>query len=322
MAVEDVFNPQSKVITDPKVAQEKEGSDEARYWEEKRKTARSKREFESEERAARQADNMEANPPEPPLQVKGSVDLGHFDMQAQQKELKETIDRIQSEAKTKMDTLSEKNEHYRDELQKIQITMVEGTLKAQIESLQKALTEGLAKPKDPNIVDQVNQIEQIAGVLGFARPGADAALPSEIRLQMYKMEMDNTQAQRQFEWDKMMSERTWQLELKKLEADAQSRSIQVQQEKEKRGMWATPFESLGTAIARGLIDNGGAVSGSPAKRKRSSKQLQAGENDSGTIECPECGEPMAIPPKARSAVCPSCEAVIPIQRVSDGEPDA
>ena len=314
--IEDVFNPTTKNAIDPKIEKEKKEADDASYWESKAKGSRAKREFEQEERSAREAQRMEQSPPEPPFQVKGSVDLGHFDMQAQQKELKDTIDRIQSEAQTQLKALGEKSEHYRDEVQKIQIAMVENTLKAQIESMQKMIQDGLAKPKDPNVMERLSEITQIAGVLGYTRPGANDALPSEIRLQMLKMDMDEKQAQRKFEWDKMISDRTWQLELKKLEQSAAQASAQIQVEREKRGMMASPFEAIGVAIARGLIDSGGEIprATSRPKRKRSIHGLQADEGDSGTVGCPECGEPIAIAPQARSAVCPSCDVTISIDR--------
>jgi len=312
MAVKDVFRPDATNPTDPRKPNE-EGGD---YWEKRKKEVRARREVLEEEKAMETINNPPAQP-EAPFQIKGSVDLGHIDVQQHERELKETIATIQNDAQDQIKALNEKNEHYREEVQKVQLAMVENTLRAQIESMQKMIQDGLAKPKDPGITERLSEITQIAGVLGYRRPDADAALPAEIKLQMLKMEMEEKHSQRTFEWDKMMSERNWQLQIKQLEQTAASQNAQIQIEREKRGMWASPFESIGTAIARGLIDSGGAVPkvASQPKRKRSGHRLQAGEEDSGVVNCPECGEPIAIAPKARSAVCPSCEETIAIDRI-------
>jgi len=320
MAVKDVFRPGATNPSDPKAAKEKSESEGPVYWDQKAKEARAKREYEDEQRQARIAREKEGTQVEPPFQVKGSVDLGHIDFQKQQEELRGTIDKIQTDAQTQIQALNQQNADYRESMHKIQLEMVEKSLKAQIESMQKTLQEGLLKPKDnKSITDQISEITQIASVLGYARPDPQSGLPVELQLKMLEMEMNEKASARKFEWDKMMSERTWQLELKKLEAESQGRAAEFQQEREKRSMFATPFESIGVAFAKGLMDSnkggGGSIGQRETKRKRSTHRLQVGEGESGTTDCPECGEPVAIAPTARSAVCSSCEATFPITRV-------
>lgn len=320
MAVEDVWNPESKIKVDPRAAKEKkeEGDQDAAYWEGKRKEARAKREFEEEERTAKQAKEREEHPPEPPIQIRGSVDLGHFDMQAEQDKLRQTIDQIQKDAKAQIAALDQKSEHYRDEWQKLQIKAVEDTLKAQIESLQKTIHDGLATPKDPNLLDRIKEIGQVAGMLGYSQPGATAGLPAELQLKMYEMEINEKQAERKFEWDKMISEREWKLALMKLEAENAARNAEIQSEREKRNIYISPFEAVGAAIARGLIDSGGEVPGVTTRKtkKKPAYVLPVEEGESGVTECPECGEPIAVAPTARSAVCSACETVISIKRTT------
>lgn len=317
MAIEDVFNPESKTKIDPKVAKEKSSDEsDAEYWEKKTKAERAQREYEEERKRREKIDT----PSESPFQVKGEVNLGKFDFQKQQEELRNTINKIQDDARAQIESLSKDKDDYRDRLNQIQLTMVENTLKAQIEHLQKVIQDGLAKPKEPGIADQISQITQIAGILGYSKPTASETLPAEVQLQIKKMDIENAQAQREFEHKMKVDERNWQLDLKKLDIENANRAAQISAEKEKRGVWATPFESIGSAIARGLVDSGGQISRpSTTRRKRSTHRLEAGEDDSGTLECPECGEPIAIAPRARSAVCSSCDATISISRVQ-GEP--
>lgn len=321
MSVEDVNNPRTKRVIDPTRQQEKDNTSNADYWESKGKEARAKREYEDEERAAREARERETNPPESPFQVKGSVNLGNIDIQQQQVELRAMTEKIQADAQERMETLQKESTDYRDQVHKIQLDMVQSTLKAQIDSLTKTINDGLAKPQEKGLIDQIDDIAKVAGVLGYNR-GDNADTPPQVKLAIMKMDMENSHNQRQFEWDKMMSERNWQLELKKLEAEGNARMAQIQEEREKRSMLVSPFESIGMALARGLMDSGSEVTQQTtvAKKKRSTHQLQAGENDSGVVDCPECRQPIAIAPTARSTMCPSCEAVISINRIAQGNP--
>lgn len=321
MAVEDVFAPKAKNIMDPKVTGEKSAAEESEYWEVKRRTARARREYEEEEAASKKIKADEGKAPESPFQVKGSVNLGTFDLQAEQEKLRDTIRDIQEDAQRKQETLEKTAADYRERLYNIQIKMVEDTTKAQIESLQRTLEQKLTKPQEKSISEQVAEIGQIAGILGYRKPDAEAGLPAEIRLQMIKMDIEEKQAQRKFEWDKMESERRWQLELKKLDQDNAARVAKIQEEKEKRNIYATPFESLGMAIAKGLLDGGSSTTRVASKdtAKRSVHKLQAEEGESGEVECPECNEPIAIPPTGKSAVCPSCEAKVSITRTPHKE---
>lgn len=315
MVVEDVWAPKPKSIIDPKTTKEKEDSDDSEYWEKKQRTARARREYEEEEARTKKLKEDEGKTPEPPFQVKGSVNLGTFDLQAEQEKLRATIAQIQEESRIKQEALEKTAASYKDELYKIQIKMVEDTTRAQIESMQKSLEQNLTKSQQRSITDQIAEIGQIANVLGYRKPEAEAGLPAEIRLQMLKIDIDEKQTQRKFEWDKMVAERNWQLELKKLDQENVARMAKIQEEKEKRNIWATPFESLGMAIAKGLLDsgNGGKVTrGGPVKR--SAHKLQAEDGESGEVECPECREPIAIAPTAKSATCPSCETRISINR--------
>ncbi len=333
MAVEDVFNPENRTTTDPRIQKEKTGAaDDASYWESKAKAAAAKREYEDEQRKARIAADSENQPAEPPFQVKGSVNLGNFDLQEQSRELQSTIKQIQDDAKAQIASLNEKNENYRDELHKAQIQMVENSMKAQIDYLARAI-EGTRNQKSPGIMEQIDQISKIASVLGYAKPEAGGDMPASIRLQIMKMDMEREQAARQFEWDKMESERNWQLTLKKMEHEAALRQAEIVEAEKKRNMFISPFESIGSAIARGLLDNGGrmpsgggapqvsAPAGPAQKRKRSVHRLEANEGDTGEIACPECGQPVAIAPTARTAVCAACEAQFSIDRKPAGAAD-
>lgn len=323
MAVKDVFAPKPVDQVDPTGVAKEKADEGPEYWDKKAKAARSKREFEEEEEKTRRIAEARENPPEAPFTVKGSVDLGHFDLQAQQAELKASIDKIQNEHKAQVAALSQENEHYREELHKLELEKMDKITSAKIDSLEKLITEGNLKPKDSNIMEQVNQIEKLAGLLGYIKPAASEGLDPQVRLKLAEMDLTGKREARKYEFDKIISEREFKLKEKISEQEYSLNvakfNAEIEAEKKKRDMWISPFESIGTAIARGLIDSGGTIPGvgqNPVSKepKKSLHKLEAAEGESGVVDCPECGQPVAIAPTARSAVCANCEARVSITR--------
>ena len=317
MAVEDVWAPKSKTEIDPKKQGEKaeEGGQGAAYWEKKAAEARARREFVTEEITAAQLQERANAPAESPFKITGEFNLGKFDMQEQQRQLEDRIANIQKETQDKINNLQTDKDHYRDEVAKLQLEMVEKSFAAQIAMLQKTILEGTGNRNQPGFMDMITQTEQIAKILGYKKAEEGSGLAPEVRIALMKMDMENQTAMRKFEWDKIQSERMWQLEIKKIEQAAQSELYKAQLEKDKRGMIASPFESIGAAIARGLMDGGGNIGGTPKRTlKKSNLHIEALVGDAGEIDCPECHQVIAIGPTSTEAVCPGCETRFPINR--------
>ncbi len=327
MPVQDVNNPATREITNPIGAGRPIEGEGSRFWEEKEKTSRSKREYEESERAARQARDAENNPPaESPFQIKGSIDLGNMDLQKNAEDLRITIHSIQKDARDREDKLIASAADYRDKVAEIRNQMIENTMKAQVDAMQKELSLSRGSPT-ASAMGHINEVIQLAGILGYAKPDPAVVteqVPAMVQLQILKMEMEEKGRVRQFEWDKIESERNWQLAIKRLELESQGKRDEMVLEREKRSSWISPFEAIGAAIARGVSDMGTEAADEEAPAPKIKKQtkakephrLQAGMNDTGTIPCPECQEPIAIAPRSKSAFCPACEANIDIQRIA------
>jgi len=315
----DVFSPKDKEGAEAKMTQkDPTGKEGPEYWEKKAREAAAKRDYENQERQARMAQQAEEEPPEAPFTVKGSVNLGDFNMQEQQQQLQATIVKIQDDAKTQIQELNKEKETYREELHKIQLDMVEKTMKANMDNVLVEIRE--SRKPTPGILDQIDQIAHMATALGYKKPEETEDLPASLRLQMMKMEMDMKQSERQFEWDKMQAEREWTLTLEKLKQESSIRSAELANEEKKRNMFISPFESIGAAVARGLLDNGGQQQEEPIQKQARNPQkknykLEANAGESGEIDCPECGEKVAIAPTARTAICASCDSKFSIDRI-------
>ncbi len=331
MDVRPAFHiPAAKTTEDAtKLGKETEETKGSKYWEDKERESRAKLQYEESERAAREGRAREQNPPEPPFQVKGSFNLGDFDLQKNNADLQSTIASIQKDSREREDKLHTANEASRDKIAEIRTQMIEQTMKASLESVQRELRAKGGETNESTLA-KFNEIISLAGMLGYSKPDPAAAaeqMPATIQLQILKMEMEEKGRVRQFEWDKIESERNWQIALKRLELEAAGKRDELSLEREKRASFISPFETIGSAIAKGLADMGteapdkAAVSPrvkSKAKPKvGNTYQMQAGMTDSGTVACPECREPIAIAPKAKSAFCPSCEATIDNERMED-----
>lgn len=335
MAVEDVWNPKSKVHIDPKKVDPRPASeDDPEYWEKKARGAAAKREYEEEERRRRMAEQQEYAPADPPFQVKGSVNLGEFNLMEQQNNLQNQLRLIQEEANNKIEALSREKDNYREELFKIQVNAVEQQMSTKIDSLTRLIQENSNK-SSPGIIDQISQIEKMATTLGFVKPGANEDLPANLRLQMLKLEMEMKANERQFEWDKIEAQKNWDLKMEEIRAASAMKKMEIEEAERKRGMFIGPFEAIGAAIAKAL-QSGGMSGGNnegngtyietenkfPPVTQRAGKKetlinIDAFEGESGTIICPKCNKPVAIAPTANSAVCAGCNAVFNINRITE-----
>jgi len=323
MPAEDAYIPGKKVDINPKNLAEKdeEAGLSAKYWEEKAKAARSKREYEEEEAKARQVLQPTA-PPEPPLKIKGEVNLGTFDFQQQQRELQEQLNKIKSDYENQVMSLNEKQEHYREKVHELELKAISDSLGAQISALQKMVQETNARPGQSSFDEQMANITKYASMLGYTKAAGDS-MPPDLRLEILKLENAEAQRQREFEWQMKQDDRRWQLEFKKAEAQAATAAQQLQHEREKLQTIARFPELLGQSIAHGLLsaNEPRVIEETPEKprKRQSGGTIQAGINDSGTLPCPNCGAEIAIGPTARHAVCPNCDSSFPIQRVAEQE---
>ena len=130
MAVEEVHIPPKTTSKDPKELGEK--AEKPGYYGKATKELREKREYLEE---SKMMDNLNAETPEPPFQLKGSVNLGNIDIQEQNKQAQEAIARDRAETQKRLDDLTDKNEQITKELHETQIKASTDLLLGQISEL-------------------------------------------------------------------------------------------------------------------------------------------------------------------------------------------
>ena len=254
----------------------------------------------------------------------GGIDMGQINYQELMQQQIADREALRQEAAQAAANQQQVSESLRQKLHESEMELIKSSFGAQMQMLNKTIEGNSSRG---NFMDEYNHMMQVAKALGLSHPQAGNDM--SIQLDLKKMEFENTRELRRMAKEDKAADREFQRQLNRDADDREDRKANleikraetaaaIQAEREKRSMFATPFETLGMAIAKGLVDSNGGVSAegrSPAKRKRSGKRLEVGEGESGVTECPECGEPVAIAPTARSAVCSSCDATFPIDRV-------
>ncbi|TES86931.1 hypothetical protein E3J95_00750, partial [Candidatus Aerophobetes bacterium] len=207
MAVRDVFNPEVKDQANPAAAVQSGEAGDAAYWDGKTKGARAKREFEEEEAKLKKVGEEK---PEQPFKIEGKVNLGTFDFQEQQRKLEETISSITESHETEIKKLTETTEGYREKVHEIQFNMMNTMMQARIDSLSKALEQGLTK-HEKTFTEQLGEINSLAEVLGFRKASRDEGTPPDLRLEILRLEMEEKARDRDFQRQIKADERLWTL---------------------------------------------------------------------------------------------------------------
>lgn len=308
MAVKDVYAPKAEHITD--VTDTKKSEGEIGEWQKKAREAKSRLEYVEAQTMIDKLTDREA--PEPPFQVKGSINYGNIDMQEQQRQAREAAEIAQKEAGNKIDKAQENEKAVREELHNAQLLMVQQALNGKIDQLQKAVEAGMTQK---NFGQQVAEIRELASELGY-RKAEDA--PSggggniQLQIEMLRLQMNDKQQDRDFKWRMRQDDKSFQLEIQRMNDDRTAKAAELERQKNKDDMWANFPKHIGSAISKGLVDSPG-VAAQPSKPK--SYHVETGEGEGGEIECNDCHQPVAIGATARKAVCASCGASYSIKRV-------
>jgi len=320
--IKDVNTPRAKEVTDVTTEAKKGGikKTEAELWEEKRDAAAAKRQFEEEVALAEKA----KQPPavvEPAFQVKGSVNLGEFNPQAEAERLRQEAAQAAENKDKKITGLEEQRDHYRDKAADERLTNVEQKFSAQIDRLVNEIKAG--QSDTGSLGKQIKELQEVAtGVLGLQSPIAGTApvVSAELQLQMLKMELDDKKAQREFERQLKADERSWQMQLRDMESRQNIELAKLSQSKERTELVATIPQQIGGAIAQGIMHGGGEMPGlgsKPNPRHAQQKHQYAFDVEEGkaaTGQCPECGSPIGVGPTTTKAICSQCGTEIIVRR--------
>lgn len=291
-----------------------------------------------------------AAPPAPaqsPFQVSGKVNLGEFNFQeaaqAANKQLQELVAQQQEELKKS----GQLNLELRDKIQEKQNEILKLTFGAQIDALNAALQAGSEKK---GITDQIKEAREVAELLGMQLAGkADGTTSPELSIKLKEMEFQHLEYMEKLKDDRDERDRNWQIQLRDMDDKREQMKADIARQSQRDQFFSQFPQLFGAAVAQGILDRGGSgtpgaqgipatggVGAQPTKQPPAAKaaakpkqpyHFEMLPNESGEFDCPECGEPVALGPTARSAVCPGCGTRYPIKRVEqaaqqEGAPQA
>lgn len=273
------------------------------------------------------------------FQVKGSVNIGDFDIMAERRKSEEMV----GAALAKSDEEKKRLEERVIGAEKAVTELKYESVVKQMENMNKELMEKLsryaegANNKDDitSLFSKIETLEPILTKLGYAKASSTAGSGSadlQLQIALKKMEIDNDRAEREFKWKLLESEREYKRQERRDERELNIKAQELDDKRSvataNRNMLSEGIETLGRAIGAGMRDAsaGGEepIQQRPADQNQPRPQGQqpppkkyhaeANLGDSGEIDCPWCQQPVTIGADTDTAICASCGGEIPIQR--------
>ena len=257
------------------------------------------------------------------FEVKGGVDFGTLDLNAERKQAAEDLKQLKKEQEETIRSIGQQNEDLRDRIHAKEIEMVQLNVKSQLELLQKMIESNASKG---DFATQLAAARTVAQELGYAPASAGGSGGGDLmaQIELKKLEFNNQLALR--ELDEKVKDRDAQrrMDILKLEDEREERKDKAAREAKNDEVFAKTTELIGRTIGAYLKD--GAAGGIPEETKvvtpiaarpqnRQGGTLQAGVGESGTADCLVCSTTMAIGTTAIKAVCAKCGAEYPIERI-------
>jgi|GEM_PF-3455817 len=319
MPVEDVFRPKTVKTVDPRAADEKQDGGAA-YWTKKAEEAKARLDYTEYQRAMEQLGHT----PEPPFKVTGEFNLGKIDFQEQQRQAREDAKQVQKDASEKTDGLYRENRELEGRLHEERINSLRHNFDARIGQLQETIEKMVnsnqrqQKPLHEEFLEQYGALQQVARQLGGA--STNSGQDPNIQLELARLNFTQAREEREFKRQMRNDEKNWQLQVETLRGEREMRQRELDQSAKKDELFASLPQSIGGAIARGLIDrdqgeapSSGQIGQAPQQTKVYSVNNIA-EGKAVELPCPDCQTPVGVGPNSTSARCVNCGAQFRMNR--------
>lgn len=316
MTVEEVHIGARVNELDPAKAKEKNEKDPG-YWQRQAAEARSKREYLEEQKMQERISGEPPPPPESPISIKGAINLGDFDLQAQAKENAALMKQAATEAAAREERLTKERDDAKSALYTAQLNHLTENFNSKLNDLQGMVRQGM---NQKSFMEQYKELTEMANQLGLHQPVNNGNPDLTSRLEIMKLEHQMKLDDRNFQREQKKDERAWQLELKKLEQQSRDAEARLNAEKEKNAMFAALPQIIGGAAGKAIADSGktGGIASAAPKTSSSGQSFtaEAPFNEAGELPCPNCGEIVGIGPTATKAMCAGCGAKVSIKRTT------
>ncbi len=255
MPVEDVAVPKAGKVSEVKGQTPEKSEMDSDYWEKRAKTAVAKRDYLTTEKDIERVTNSPPAPVEQPFKITGGLNLGNIDLQAERAQTLAKLEEIRQASDAKLAALQKTADDYREQVAQIRQESGMAQLNTQIQSLQKQIADGL-NSKSKSFIEQWNEINTIVETVGLKKTPVSETLttPPTVLLELKKMDLDAARAEREFQWKMKQDDRMFAIEMKKLDQGQAINQAKVAAERDRNDLMASIPESIGKAIARGMVD--------------------------------------------------------------------
>ena len=321
MAIEPVNVPATLRTVDPKLAAEKKDGDK-NYWQQKADEAKARHDYMEYENAIKM---LGAKPAESPFQVKGEINLGNYNPQEQQKEAQTRMDQALKDKDEKIDAERKRAEEAERKLNEEKLDTIRRDFSSQMTEIQKTMEKLATANQNEGRSIYEKFLEQYKGAMEVAKTFGGEKTTSghdpTIDLQIKKMEFENIERDREFQWKMRQDEKHWEMEKLKIADDHSYRQAQLNQESKKTEMIANFPTMIGAAIAKGLMDRGQGETQQQGIQQRGVNQepaksyhIETTEGQGGEVICPQCKTMIGFGPTQDAAQCINCKTNYKIQR--------
>lgn len=270
-----------------------------------------------------------SSPKDAGFKVTGGIDMGTYDLQAREREANERLERARQEESQRVSVLTEELSKSKAENQAMMmsnaIAAIGDKFTTAIQAMDRKIEAYGAGAQGSSIEKIVGEFEVLTKMAEkFGQIGRPQGTPSTgdpiLMLKIEEIKLNAAREERRFQLEMEDIKRKNEIEMLRFQDDRTFRREELAQKRENMAMLAKAPEILGGAIAQGLMNMSGGeapiAARAPAARPTNSvnKKITAGPGESGTVECPDCGELMAIPPDATQTICAGCSNTYPIQR--------
>lgn len=251
------------------------------------------------------------------FQVKGSVNLGEFDIQAQVREANAEAKRLKDQMEDQLAREGQVNDQLKEALHKKELEIVELGLNAQIKTLADMIQKGT---NQRGFLEQYNELMTMAKTLGLANPQAGSNAMVSIELE--KLKFDQTLELRRLDAEAQERERKYQMDLRRMDDERAWKKEEFKRQEQRDQMLPKGLNVIGQAIAQGLMTGnpGQAVSGTveeqPIESASKAYHVEANPNEAGSFDCPKCGTQVGLGPTSTVAVCAKCGTRVEIKRTA------
>lgn len=242
------------------------------------------------------------------LQVKGKIDYGDVNLQAEREEYKkEAKDTLQLMGQ-KMDELEKAKKESDDKVHQIEME----TLSKEIATLRADIKDGMGK-KD--FADQYEELIEKAKRLGLVKPETGGGNPI-LQLEIIKLQHDEAAREREFQRQLRRETREEKKEDRRYAEERALHQAELAEERRKNEQFANTFMTGARMVGRGMMESAGGAEAPVSSRANQHYELEVPVGQGGTAHCPECQTEVGVGPTARSAICANCNTKIFIKRVA------